>query len=1072
MSRRLLPLCVLLVLSSLPVSAADGDPPDWNDLSVLQRNRLPARATAYPFRTREAARRHVEPGGYLQSRNVRVLNGDWQFKWFATPDQVPGDFIHPDFDSGSWGTIPVPANVELHGYGYPHYLNQPYHWNDPNPPTVPADENWVSCYRGTFRVPDDWRDQPVFIRFDGVASAFRVSLNGAAVGYNEGGRASAEFDLTPHLRAGGNLLAVEVFRLSNGSYLECQDFWRLSGIYRDVLLWTAPNHHIRDLRITTPDLATVRVALDATQYRGPPVPAEQRPRLDLLLLDGGGREVASATIERVPLATGVDARVHATLQVADGRAWSAEDPYLYTLLCELRAADGTLLEVIPQRVGLRTVTLTDAVRINGRAVLFRGVNRHEHDPQAGHAVSVQQMRRDIEIIKQNNFNAVRTCHYPNHPIWYQLCDEYGLYLVDEANIESHGIGYHPDRTLANRAEWIPAHLDRFQRMVIRDRNHPSVVIWSLGNEMGDGVATTACYDWGRRFDPTRPIQSERAGIGRNTDIFAPMYGGPDWILRYATVHTDPRPLILCEYAHAMGNSTGNFDLYWRHFKAQPRLQGGFIWDFVDQGLWTPADPLADGRYLAYGGAFEPEGRPHDDNFCMNGIVNAERTPKPAMVAIHHAQQPIEVLGFDPAGTLTVRNWYDFTNPKDLLRGTWEIVTPRGVSRKGVLPAPDLPAGETTTLAIEGFADAVWRGRPAHGSDTWIRFAWHLREAHRYADAGHLVAWDQFPLTPRRITPDHAAEGAVTVERDDDLLRVTAGATRFAIGRADGLLRSVVHGANERLAGPLRPNFWRAPVDNDRGNRMPERLAIWRAAGASWELTDLRVDDDDPRRLTITARGRIAATGQGGELRYRFTGDGAVHVRFTLDAAEGERPEMPRFGLRTELPDGLAALRWFGPGPQESYWDRDELPIGLWEGHVPAEFFPYSEPQETGNHTATRWLTLCGSDARGVGIFADPSGCSVPEQAIGFSALPYPLERIESAKYEHELRPDGRVHLCIDAVQTGVGGDNSWGARARAEYTVTPDRGHSLAFYLVPIGDGQTAADWFSLLSGETERARD
>jgi beta-galactosidase len=666
--------CALVVACGVPGARAGADRPIWNDLSVIHEDRVEPRAFAFPFDDRASAVRGAGVGGHYGSSNVRLLNGDWDFSFAETPDAADDAFIDPSFDpraGAGWTTIPVPSNIELHGFGYANYTNIKYHFSPAVPPEVPADQNWVGCYRRSFEIPADWDGREIFLRFEGAGSAVEAWVNGRRVGYNQGGRASAEFDITDAVRTGSNIIAVKTYRLCDGAYLEDQDFWRLSGLYRDVLVWSAPRVHIEDFGVRT-DLAddrsaaTLWVELTGTQYAPhPAADGGNRPDVTLELLDPAGESVASKTLGRVPFAEGQPTRAHATLSIDRPALWTAETPGLYTLLLSIESGDETI-EVIPQRVGFREVSIDDRGRflINGNPTLMRGVNRHEHEPGTGHAITMEGMLEDIRLMKLNNFNAVRTCHYPNHPVWYQLCDEHGLYVVDEANIESHGVGYKPDETLANRAEWTESHLDRFRRMVVRDRNFPCVVSWSLGNEMGDGVATAAEYLWGKSYDPTRPVQSERASWWHgNTDMVVPMYATPERIERYAVNKENPRPLILCEYSHAMGNSNGNFDWYWDLFRTHDVLGGGFIWDWVDQGL--PAGiPGGDGdngggEFFAYGGFFEPEGVYHDDNFCMNGIVNADRRPKPAMGAIKHAMRPVLTEDFDAeAGTVRVTSFFD------------------------------------------------------------------------------------------------------------------------------------------------------------------------------------------------------------------------------------------------------------------------------------------------------------------------------------------------------------------------------------------------------------------------------
>ncbi len=1268
------------MFASALAGAQSDEKPVWNDLSVIQQGREAPRAFAFPFDDRAGAIRGAGAGGHYESPNVRLLNGDWDFYFAETPNRVPRGFTDARFEPsrGGWTTIPVPGNIELHGFGYPNYTNIKYHFTPATPPEVPADQNWVGCYRRSFEIPADWRGREIFLRFEGAGSAIEVWVNGQRAGYNEGGRASAEFDITDLVRRGSNVVAVKTYRLSNGAYLEDQDFWRLSGLYRDVLVWSTPRVHIRDFGVRT-DLsadgssADLWVEMTGTQY-GDHQAADggNRPDVTLELLDPSGASVAKKTLERVPFTVGQPSRVHTEMRIEDPLAWTAETPNLYTLLISITSGAETI-EVIPQRVGFREIEIDDRGRflVNGNPVLMRGVNRHEHEPDTGHAVTMEGMLADIRLMKRNNFNAVRTCHYPNHPVWYQLCAEHGLYVVDEANIESHGIGYDRDETLANKPEWTEAHLDRFRRMVIRDRNFPCIVSWSLGNEMGDGVATTAEYLWGKSFDPTRPIQSERAPWdGGNTDIAAPMYASPERIRRYAVNRELAKPLILCEYSHAMGNSNGNFDWYWDLFREHDVLGGGFIWDWVDQGLWAEVPPkteiVADlparamafagkvgqagargrltigdddafdltgpltleawiktdrvegggsgrsahqqiigkgdeqyalkinpsgaveffvfdqnggqwgwrtvsapmgetfsvrerhvagvydgstlrlyidgqeaasspargvrlgsspfpltigsnaqvpgrdfdglirearvygralspdeiasaaaepeglvarvrfspealrttqregsGRFFAYGGFLEPAGVYNDDNFCMNGIVNPDRTPKPAMAAIKQAQRPVLTEGFDAAsGTVRVTSFFDHVMLDEAVAGSWTIIADGRRLAQGAFDTPALAPRESgmVSLGLPSGSPSSW-GAEA-GEEVLLTVRWMTAAATDMVPAGHEVAWAQFAVPEQpEAGPAPVGGGGLAVEREGSAFVVSNGAGfAVSIDGETGMLTSLREGSNELLAHPMEPHFWRAPVDNDRGNRMPNRQGAWREAGSSWSCSGVEVETGGGGEAVIVASGTLGAVEAGYRVTYTVRPSGEVLVEAAMDApARDGVGELPRFGVRMGVNPALAGLTWYGPGPEETTWDRDELPVGAWTSRVDEQYFQYSEPQETGTHVSTRWLALTGADGAGLAVFADPEGCSVPEQALTFSALPYSTEDLEQAKYAWEMAPAGFTWLTLDTAMMGVGGDNSWGAREKGVYRLRPQP-HRVSFLLKPIGSASEIRD--------------
>ncbi len=1068
-----LTLTALIALPAQAETRADDHAPShstahpiWSDLQVINQNREPARSFIFPFNDRDAALTNAGPAGHYDSPNLTLLNGDWDFAFAETPSDTPEGFWEPDYRpsrNDGWTTIPVPANIELHGFGFPNYTNIQYHFSPAIPPHVPADQNWVGCYRRSFDIPANWDGRQLFLRFEGFASAIEVWINGERIGYAQGGRASAEFDITSAATTGQNTIAVKTYRLSDGSYLEDQDFWRLSGLFRDVLVWSAPPVSIHDLGIRTdlaPDHASavLSVELKGTQYA--PHPAADngnRPDIHLELIDPTGNTVAERTLKRVPFTQGEPTITHTALEVAAPALWTAETPDLYTLLVSIRSGNDTIA-VLPQRVGFRDIQWDGQLRVNGNPVLMRGVNRHEHEPETAHAITMQGMLDDIKLMKLNNFNAVRTCHYPNHPVWYQLCDQYGLYVVDEANIESHGIGYKPDETLANLPEWTESHLDRFQRMVIRDRNHPSIIAWSLGNEMGDGVATSAEYLWGKKFDPTRPIQSERADWSfGNTDMVVPMYASPERIQRYAETNENDKPLVLCEYSHAMGNSNGNFDWYWDLFRKHDRLGGGFIWDWADQGLYKPTPGRPGERHFAYGGAFEPEGTHNDDNFCMNGIVNADRRPKPAMVAIKHAQRPVVCEAEDESLTaIRITNWFDHLNLADTVNASWTISADGTELETGAFSVPALAPRESATWTpnLPTNLDA-----PA-GTELILTLSFTTKNEAPMVPAGHEVAWAQFklPQQPAARPLDRAATDPVRTTRTDDAITARAGDLTVTIDANTGLLTSLNTRRQALLERPLAPHFWRAPVDNDRGNKMPERQSAWRDAGQSWTCDRVTLEEGDQGEAIITAQGKITAVDAPFRITYTVRPSGEVHVQANMDKPrKNNTGELPRFGLRAGINERLDQLTWYGPGPDETTWDRDEAPLGRWTSTVAEQYFPYSEPQETGTHVSTRWLLIHRDNGAGLAVLADPEGCSIPEQAITFSALPYATEDIDQAKYAHELTKLPFTWLTLDTAMMGVGGDNSWGAREKARYRIKPGP-QSVAFVLRPVENTDELAE--------------
>ncbi len=731
-------------------------PPDWENPELTGRNNEPPRASHVLCPDLDTARaiRLVDQENRLRSPWYSSLNGTWEYLYKPTINDRVADFWKPGIDTAGWTTIPVPSNPELHGHGVPIYVNIPYPWGEPDPPRIPAGDpnSTVNHYRTTFDLPADWDGRRVLIAFDGVNSFFNAWINGEFVGTGKDSRTTVEFDITRHLKPGENLLAVENFRFSDGAYLECQDFWRLSGIFRDVYLWSPPASGVRDFRFTTSFDNNFRdaVLIVAIERYGD-APGE----VEVLLEAPDGAEVARATIapEQTTIAIPVDAPAH----------WTAESPALYPVFLIDRAAGGETRGVIPARVGFREVEVRDGdLLVNGRRIIVRGVNRHEHDPDHGHVISLESMIADIRLMKQNNINTVRNSHYPTVPAWYALCDEYGLYVIDEANIESHGMGYE-EKSLARPPEWREAHLDRTRRMVEHSKNHPSIIIWSLGNEAGDGPNFLATSAWIKQRDNTRPILYERALFHNHVDIVSPMYPDLSVLDNYSAGrqtsywgHSIPaqesrsRPMILCEYAHAMGNSTGNFDEFWGRFLNQPYLQGGCIWDWVDQSL---RKPLPDGGfYWTYGGDFGPPGTPSDGNFCANGLVTADREPHPKFHVVHHVQRYLraEPVG-DAVRRVRIRNTYDFTNPQNLIACEWRVRVDGAIIQSGALAALDIEPGDEREFAvpIEPFT-------PPPGAEAHLDLVFSLKSDTSWAAAGHITGWEQFPL-PDRTSPTAPAD---------------------------------------------------------------------------------------------------------------------------------------------------------------------------------------------------------------------------------------------------------------------------------------------------------------------------
>ena len=1031
--------------SALPAAAAPL--PEWQDPSVQHAGVDAPFATMTVFADAASARTLDR----AQSPFYQSLNGQWKYHWSATPADRVTEFWRKDFNDSAWPTIRVPANPEIEGYGIPIFTNIAYPWSPANPPLIPADSfNHVSSYRRTFTVPPAWDGREVFLTFDGVNSFFYLWVNGEKLGFSKDTRTPSTFRLTPHLRPGENHLAVEVFRWNDGSYLEDQDFWRLSGIMRDVTLWSTPPVHVRDFTVRT-DLdsayrdATLSVSAEVKNFST----KARMAGVTLTLFDPAGQQVLERSAVAAPVAAGGSASFQLSAPVANPLKWSAEIPQLYTLLLTAVDEAGRALETIPWRVGFRSVeTKNGQFLVNGQPVLFRGVNRHEWDPDTGQVVTRERMRQDIRLMKQNNINAVRTCHYPNVPEWYALCDEYGLYVIDEANIESHGMGYE-ERTLAKVPAWGPAHLDRTIRMFERDKNHACIITWSLGNEAGFGENFMLTYRWLKQHDTTRPVQYENPRSAECSDVVCPMYPGVGDVRNYASVPRT-KPFIMCEYAHAMGNSSGDVWAYWDPiYEGLPYLQGGYIWDWVDQGLRTPVpasrriehmdnpkslplDPAL-GTFYAYGATFGPSGVATDGNSCADGLVTADRVPHPGLAEVKKVYQPVQMRAGNLArAEIELKNWLDFLPTQEWLVADWRVVADGQVVQQGRLDGLTLAPREKKMLTVP-----VQFATPAPGVEYFLEVSFKLKDRTPWADAGHEIAWEQFQLPWSAPAPAVSRDTVppLKVEQGPDQILVSGRNFSAAIAKRTGLLVSLKSGETELLDAPLGPHYWRAPVDNDRGSKMagtepskgfwqPGGIGLWRKAHETWEARSVEVRPNGANTVVITVDGWIKAFECAQQIVWTVMGNGAVEVSTTWLPGEKSLPEMPRFGMQTTLRAGFDNLVWLGKGPQETYSDRQAARVGLYRGKVKDQFFDYIKPQETGNKVGVRWLALTDAQGRGLLAIGQPllsANALHPSTDDLFCATP------KENYYSYMMPQRETVTLNLDLRQRGLGGDNSWGA---------------------------------------------
>ena len=1016
--------------------------PDWENPDVVGINKEPAHCTLIPYSDVETALK----ADRKDSRFYRSLNGNWKFNWANKPADRPLDFYKPDYDVSTWKLIPVPSNWQMHGYGIPIYLNVRYPF-PPNPPYIPHDYNPVGSYRRQFTIPNDWKDRRIFLHFDGVKSACYLWINGRKVGYSQDSMTPAEFDITQYLKSGDNILAVEVYRWSDGSYLEDQDMWRLSGIYRNVYLFATPQVHIRDFFVQT-DLddsytdATLKIRPRITNYtdqdvEGWTIEAQlYDPNKEPVLTEPLTRTVSSIINEQYPQRDNVKFAL-LEQKINNPKKWSDEFPNLYTLVLSLNDAEGKTIESESCRVGFRKVEIKEGqLLVNGRSIKLFGVNRHEHDPDHGRAVPVSRMIQDIKLLKQNNINAVRTSHYPDDPAWYDLCDEYGIYLIDEANLESHGLkGY-----LSNVPGWHNAFVERAIRMVERDKNHPSVIFWSLGNETGCGPNHAAMSAWIKEYDPTRPIHYE--GAAGNpvdypyVDMISRMYARIPEIIRLATNPNDDRPMVLCEYAHAMGNSVGNLKEYWDAIRSHKRLIGGFIWDWADQGLRKKGPDGQD--FWAYGGDFGDN--PNDGNFCCNGLVQPNRKPNPSLYEVKKVYQRIHVLPVDiPAGKFHIYNEYDFLN-LDFTDIKCELTADGRVIQKGTLPKLSLAPGAKRELQLN-FTE------PNLLPDTeyWIKIFFTLAEDTSWARRGYILAWDQFKVpfdVPTAPVIDSNTIPSLSLNETPQNITITGDDFEIMFGTESGALESFVFNEKQLIASAPVPNFWRVPIDNDEGNNMPKRLGVWRNAGPDRTVHTVKAEQLKPQVVRITTEADIpVGTNSTYTNVYTVYGTGDIIIDSNFAPHGDSLPRLPRLGMQMSVPAQFNKLTWFGRGPQENYWDRKTgAALGLYTGNVNELIHRYVRPQENGNRSDVRWVAL--TDANSVGLVA------VGMPTIDISAWPFTMQDLEEAKHIHEPPQAETITVNLDYRQMGVGGDDSWGARTHSEYTL-PAKPYHYRLRLMP-----------------------
>lgn len=1015
---------------------------EWENLEVVSVNTESPRATFYTYSSEGEAKEN----DYENSANYQSLNGIWKFHFSETPENRPKDFYQTSYNSSGWDTIVVPGDWQLQGYDFPLYTNIVFPFPI-NPPYVDNSYNPVGSYKRKFKLSKDWAGNEIYLHFGGVNSVYYVWVNGEKVGYKEGAKTPGEFNITTYLKEGENEVSVEVYRWSDASYLEDQDFWRLSGIERDVYLFSKPKISIQDffLNATLDDEYKEGVLLaDVILENKRGIGGDSQ--VNLKIWDGDTIVYQQTKSSNLKNKEKDSLAFSATIKGI--KQWNAEHPYLYTVTITLTSANEVLMAT-STKIGFRKVEIKGGnLLVNGKPILIKGVNRHEHDEHKGHVISKEAMLKDIELFKKYNINAVRTSHYPNDPYWYELCDKYGIYVVDEANIESHGFGYDEDITPGNKPEFAKMHHDRIYRMVERDKNHPSVIIWSMGNEAGDGINFINNYHWIKNRDSSRPVQYEGAERGVNfkephTDIIAWMYASLSKIDKEYLGSYPERPFIWCEYAHSMGNSTGNLIDLWNYVYEHKQHQGGFIWDWVDQGL-VKIDSTGT-NYWAYGGDFEPKRYHNDENFVLNGLVNADRTPHPALFEVKDVYQNIAFAVNDSTKQeFKILNRFFFTNLKEY-DVSYEILK-NGVSIKTEkLGEFDVQPQNFAIFSLENL------NIPLDENEYFVNFYVQTKKEENLIPKGHFVARQQFQLKPnvKKLLPQVDGKlDKLKVKTTSNTITISNKKLNVVFNIKNGSLSSYVFNGNEFIKQGSKMNFWRAPTDNDFGNQLQKRGKIWKEASENQKITSIEIINTSKESVAVEVMYKIEAVNSASKILYTVYADGSILVNNQFEyGGVADIAEMPRFGNNLILPFEYDHVEWYGRGPHENYWDRKESAfVGIYEAKVKDLYYPYARPQENGYRTENRWVKITNKNGVGLKFQGMP--------LISFSAhhnFISDFDPGEEKQQRHitDIKPRELISLNIDYKQTGVGGDNSWGARTYEKYRLKP-QSYLYSYLIQPI----------------------
>lgn len=1020
--------------TSVALAAQDGKQPaasdPWQDATVTHINRMPMTAHYLPFTSENGALAQLKMDDArrfqlnTQNERRRSLDGVWKFKLVKNPSLALTDFFKTSYNVSDWQNINVPGSWELQGFDAPIYTDVTYPFKA-NPPFVPQDYNPVGHYVHEFTVPENWKGMDVIMDFEGVESAFYLWINGKMVGYSEDSRLPAHFNISKFLKKGRNRLAMKVFRFSDGSYLEDQDYWKYSGIERNVFIQARPKSRMNDYVLGNKLINQYKdgnFTLDVNMLN-----PQKGQKVEVKVLSATGKSLFK---QIQSITSPVDTLIHFEKLLKNVQPWSAESPYLYTLVINTTDRNGRVEESVAQPFGFRTIEMKNGqLLVNGVAITIKGVNRQEHNAVHGRTLSIGEMVKDVKMMKQFNINAVRTSHYPNYSEWYQLCDKYGLYMVGEANIECHGILDTEYKQLADREDWYPAFHDRMYRMIKRDRNHTAIIIWSMGNESGYGKSFEKLYDMSKAMDPTRPVQYEGGGYYAKSDIYCPMYARI-WSLRRHVNQRDERPLILCEYAHAMGNSEGNLKDYWDLIYKYDQLQGGFIWDWVDQTIAKTDDKGH--KYWAYGGDMGFVGVVNDSNFCANGLVAADRSLHPHIWEVKKVYQNI---AFEPVAfmqnRIKVTNRFDYTT-LDNYQLVWAVEANGETIRSGKMNFPTLLPHQAKEMEIPmGTLPA------ADNKEYFLTLRAFSKQATGAVPAGHEVAIEQMQLPVRLEKAQEQVSGQIEKTETEDAIIIQGKTRDFSISfsKKTGEMTSLKYDGKEMLLAGLQPNFWRGITDNDVANGTQERCATWREAGKKMVLKSIKTQADN-QKATVTADFDMPEQESQMQITYQMLANGNVEVNMHFTPGNKALPEMPRLGMRMILKGDYDQMTWLGRGPQENYADRKSgYLIGKYSASVWEQYHPYVRAQETANKCDVRWFTLASKAGAGIRMEgAEP---------LSVSAWNFPQDDLLYVPSTIEHRHGGcvdkkdMVWVNIDHLQMGVGGDNTWGAMVHPEYTITP-----------------------------------